>query len=79
MGWISQRAYPANLLNENRLELDLSTEARREVQAAAEIQSVARKLGPSFEANLTVMKKQTSSVRLVLTVRFTQAPVPGIP
>lgn len=79
MGWIGQRAYPANPLSENHLELDLSTEALREVQAAAEVQLLALKLGPSFKADLTVMKKQTSSVRLVLTVRFTQTPIPGIP
>ena len=70
MGLVDQRGYAANLLTEHHLELDVSSEAKREVQAALEIQSLARKLGPSFEADLTVLKKQTSTLRLNLTVTF---------
>ena len=70
MGLIDQRRYQGNRLSEHRLELDLTAEARREVKAAVEVQSFAGKLGPSFAADLTLLKKQSSTIRLVLDVGF---------
>ncbi|MBG0565493.1 hypothetical protein [Actinoplanes aureus] len=70
MGLIDQRGYDANLLTQHDLELDTSSEARREVAAAAEVQSLAKKLGPAFDADLTVLRSQTSSIRLSLTMTF---------
>jgi hypothetical protein len=71
MGLVNQRGYVENPLDEHRLELDLSSEAKREVEAAVKIQSIARKLGPSFDTDWEILKSQTHSIQLSLHVFFT--------
>ena len=69
-GLLRQRRYTSNELNEHNLELDISSEAQREIKAALKVESVARKLGPSFDATFSQMRHQTQSLRLSVRIVF---------
>jgi hypothetical protein len=69
-GLMRQRRYAGNTLTEHQLELDISSEAQREIQAALKVESIARKLGPSFEATFRHLRHQTQNLRLSVRVVF---------
>lgn len=67
---IHQRAFAASPLTEHTLELDISSEARREILSTLKMESVLRKLGPSFEATLTTLRTQSQRIWLRVRVVF---------
>ncbi|MFC0865182.1 hypothetical protein ACFHYQ_23075 [Sphaerimonospora cavernae] len=69
---IRQRSFPQNELEEHSLELDISSEALREVHAAVHVASVLRKLGPSFDGAFQAVTKDAR--RLILTMRVVFPP-----
>ncbi|GAB1823788.1 hypothetical protein [Herbidospora sp. RD11066] len=69
---IKQRRFPGNVLEEHSLDLDVSSEALREMSGAAQVASVLRKLGPSFDVTFQSVTKNTQ--HLVLTIRVVFPP-----
>jgi hypothetical protein len=69
-GLIRQRGYAANALAEHVLELDISSEAQRQVQAALKVESLLKKLGPSFDGTFDHLRKQSHQLRLRVQVTF---------
>ncbi|WP_422770968.1 hypothetical protein ACN28C_30680 [Plantactinospora sp. WMMC1484] len=72
-GLLRQRTQTGNALAEHVLELDVSSEAQREVRGVLEIESVLRSLGPSFKGTFDRIRTQSAQLRLRVAVTF----VPG--
>lgn len=67
---IQQRKFTASPLTEHTLELDISSEARQEVSATLKMESVLRKLGPSFEGTFTTLRTQSQRIWLRVYIAF---------
>ncbi|WJK41301.1 hypothetical protein O7608_02345 [Solwaraspora sp. WMMA2056] len=67
---IRQRGYEQNRIREHQLELDITAEARNEIQGALNLESVLRKLGPSFDGEFKSMKAASQQLSLRVQVEF---------
>jgi hypothetical protein len=72
-GLIRQRRSPINPLDAHELELDVNTEARRELTAALELQTVLGRLGPALAGTFELIRSHSQQVRLTVELRFTAA------
>ena len=70
---IRQRGYSVNEMREHQLELDITAEARNEIQGALKLESALRKLGPSFDGELKSMKTASQRLSLKVSVGFGRA------
>lgn len=67
---IRQRRSSVNALGSHVLELDISSEAHRELEFAATVRSVLKQFGPSFAATLNRISDTSQSLRLKVSVTF---------
>lgn len=68
---IQQRRFAANALTEHMLQLNISSEAQRAVQAALEVKSVLGRFGPAFESTFESLRKHSEQLVLRVRVVFT--------
>jgi hypothetical protein len=69
-GLIRQRSTDVNLLREQIMELDVTSEAQREIQFALKVESLLRKLGPSFGGTFARTQAHSQHLRLRVHVSF---------
>ncbi len=69
-GLIQQRKSTVNPLEAHELELDVNAEARRELSAALELQSLLGRLGPTLASTFDLIRNYSQQVRLVVELNF---------
>lgn len=69
-GLLVQRRNTTNALREYKLDLDISSEARREVHFALQLRPVLRALTGVFEPRLQRVAESTSTLRVRLFIQF---------
>ena len=67
---IRQRRNQDNKLAYHSLELNISSEARRAIQGTLDVESIFRRLAPTFSATFDVLRKQSNDVVLRVLVDF---------